>query len=96
MIQINIDESTLRDKGWIEAGKFKNFGVSINMVAMMHDKYPKTVAGYVKMGFIPLNKEGKIPLSEALVLDFEKMHNDYIRNRPPVKRAKKKRQKQNE
>ena len=96
MIQINIDESTLRDKGWVEAGKFKDFGVSINMVALMYDKGNKTVEDYIGRGYIPLNEEGKITLSEALMLDFEKMHDDYIRNRPPVKRAKKKRPKQNE
>lgn len=90
-MEVKVDEMELKRAGFVNAEQFSHVSLSFNLAAKILGVSVSTVISYANAGFIPVNNDDKISLADALKLNFEELHKEYIRSRNSVCRRKKSR-----
>lgn len=90
-MEVMVDEMELKKAGFVNAEQFNHVALSFNLVAKILGVSVSTVASYARAGFIPVNDDDKISLADALKLNFQELHREYIKSRNLVCKSKKSR-----
>lgn len=82
-LAVQIDENSLRDAGYVNADQYTHVPVSMNLVAKILGVSASTVISYANAGYIPTTPDNKVSLADALKINFEELHRNYIKSKAP-------------
>ena len=89
-LQVCVSEDSLHDAGYVQTGKFEHVAISFNMLSKMLGVSTTTLISYANMGLIPTTEENKVKLSDALRINFNELHDRYIKSRGLIIKRKRK------
>lgn len=65
----NIGADYLNSRGWVDMTALRDIPMSVCKAAQIAGISPTTMAGYVSLGYIKVDKDGHISLLDALTFD---------------------------
>ncbi len=67
----NIGAEYLHSRGWVDMTSLRDVPISIRKAAQIAGCAASTMAGYVSLGYMPIDEDGHVSLLDALTFDVK-------------------------